>query len=182
MPDNYMTFAYRMGAGFSGDVTRMTPAAIIEPCATHQAGPPAFTGQAVTIDITSGGARPVAATTEPVYGIVVRGFPQQTPNASGYFGGQDFGSPVNPWGSAGQPISAVDVLRQGYMNVIVNGVTRKGGPVFVWVAASAGAHVRGGFEAVAGAAGETIALPSSCTYQGAADANGVTEIAFNVGM
>jgi hypothetical protein len=179
LADN-MNFGYRMGAGFPGEVTRMTPAAIIEPCATDPTTPPLFVGQVVTIDATSGCARPIALATEVAYGIVVRSFPTQAPNATGYYGAAGFGS-VSPWLTTGQPQNAVDVLRQGYINVNVNGATRKGGPVFVWTAATAAPHVQGGLEAATpGANG--FQLPASCTYQGAADANGVTEIAFNIGL
>jgi hypothetical protein len=175
-----MEMPFRMGAGFPGEVTRMTPAAIIEPCATDPTNPPGFVGQALTIDATSGCARPVMAATEVCYGIAVRSFPTQSPNASGYYGAQGFGA-VSPWLTAGQPQNAVDVCRQGYLNVTVNGTTRKGGTVYVWSAATAAPHVQGGFEATSpGANG--FALPASCTFQGAADANGVTEIAFNIGL
>jgi hypothetical protein len=88
---------------------------------------------------------------------------------------------VSPWLAAGQPQNAVDVCRQGYIGVTVNGATRKGGTVYVWSAATAAPHVQGGFEAATpGANG--FALPASCTFQGAADANGNVELAFNIGL
>jgi hypothetical protein len=178
--DNYSQMQYRMGAVFAGDITRMTPAAIVEPCVTDPTNPPSFTGQALTIDATSNCARPVMAATEHVYGISVRGFPTQAPNASGYYGQAGFGA-VSPWLAAGQPQNAVDVLRQGYIGVQVNGATVKGGTVYVWSAATAAPHVQGGFEAATpGVNG--FALPTSCTFQGAADANGMVEIAFNIGL
>jgi hypothetical protein len=178
--DNYSQFPYRMGAGFPGDITRMTPAAIIEPKPTDPTNPPQFQGQALVLDATSGAARPVMAATEHIYGISVRGFPTQAPNAGGYYGAQGFGN-VSPWLTAGQPQNAVDICRQGYIMVNVNGTTMSGGAVFVWAAASAAPHVQGGFEAAA-TAGSTIALPTSCTYQGQADGNGNVEIAFNIGL
>jgi hypothetical protein len=179
MPDA-MVYTYRMPAGAVGDVTRMTPAAIIEPCASDPTNPPQFVGQAVTVDAVSGGVRPVALATELVYGIVVRAFPTQVPNASGYYGAQGFGS-ATPWLAAGQPPANVDVLRQGYILVAANGATRKGGRVWVWISATAAPHVQGGFEA-ADQTTNSQELPASCTFNGAADANGNVELAFNIGL
>jgi hypothetical protein len=179
MPDA-MVYTYRMPAGSVGDVTRMTPAAIIEPCASDPTLPPQFVGQAVTVDAVSGGVRPVALATERVYGIVVRAFPTQAPNASGYYGAQGFGT-VAPWLAAGQPPAAVDVLRQGYILVQVNGTSRKGLPVYVWISATAAPHLQGGFEAVDQTT-NSLLLPTSCTFNGAADANGNVELAFNIGL
>lgn len=179
-------FPFRMPATFIGDVTRMTPAAIIEPCASDTTAPPTFLGQAVVVDATSGGVRPITPADTPasgavVYGVTVRGFPMQPPNASGYFGALGFGK-VAPWLLPGQPPGALDVLRQGYIGVQVNGTPRKGGRVWVWVAADdpANNHYQGGFEAAASGA-NTVQLPPTCTFQGSPGPLNDVELAFNVG-
>ncbi|HEU0215152.1 MAG TPA: hypothetical protein VFQ90_00725 [Stellaceae bacterium] len=157
----------------------MTPAAIIEPCASDPTNPPPQLGIVVTIDGASSGVRPIAAATEAPYGVMVRAYPTQAPNATGYYGAQGFG-PVVPWLAAGQPLKNVDVLRQGYILVPVNGQPKKGNPVHIWFAASAAPHVQGGFEAAA-TAGSTIELGGGTTFNGSPDANGIVEIAWNVG-
>ena len=56
---------------------------------------------------------------------------------------------------------------------------KKGGPVFIWTAASAGANVQGAFVDTLTAGSTTAALPG-VTFNGTPDASGVTEICFNV--
>lgn len=172
-----MAFQYRMPAGFVGDVTRMTPAAIIEPCGADPTSPPTMFGQVVTVDATSAAVRPIALAAEVPYGVTVRGFPGQAPNASGYYGAAGFGN-VIPWLAAGNPQPTVDVMRQGYMMVNTQGTPRKGLPVFVWTAATAAPHTRGGFEAVDPTTNGR-AIPN-CTFNGAADAFGNVEISFGI--
>jgi hypothetical protein len=170
-----VAFAYRMPVAVApGEVNRAHPATI-EPVSVDQALPPTAYGQAVMIDSTSQGARPVQAgdsTATDVYGFTVRPYPFQTP-AAGAYGAQPLGA------AAAQTIQAMDVLRAGYIIVPVNGAPRKGGAVFVWVAASAAPHVQGGCEAAA-TAGSTIQLPVKSTFNGVPDATGLVEIAYNV--
>src|SRR5262249_5668758 len=52
--------AYRMQAGFPGDVNRMHPASI-EPCLIDASAPPTAYGQAVLVDGTTQGVRPLVA-------------------------------------------------------------------------------------------------------------------------
>ena len=74
--------------------------------------------------------------------------------------------------NAQQPL---DVLRMGYMMVQVsNGTPRKGDPVFIWVAATAGANVQGSVRTSA-SAGNTAAI-TNAFFNGPADASGVAEI------
>jgi hypothetical protein len=178
--DNYSQMAFRMGVGFPGDLTRMTPAAKVEPCLADPTNPPTALGQAVQLVAASGGVAPVTAAAQQVWGVTVRGYPMQPPNASGFYGQAPFGN-VSPWLTAGNPNGAVDVLRSGYMTVQVNGTPVRGGAVFIWIAATAAPHVQGGFEA-AGTVGSTVQLPQTCTYQSGPDANGVCELAFNIGI
>jgi hypothetical protein len=172
-------FAYRMGAGFAGDVGRFHPFTI-EPCRISATSPPLTPGVAVVMDPATMSVRALAAgdtALTSIYGITVRAYPTQggTPS-SAPFGRVVLGTPgqLNTDG-------AVDVLRMGYIMAPVVGNSRKGDPVFVWIAASGGGHVQGGFEAAAGAAGNTIQLAgATTTFNSVPDANGITEIAFNI--
>lgn len=174
---SFMAFQYRMGAGFQGDVNRVHPFSV-EPVILDPTNPPTFFGEPVAINTASMGVRALAAgdaALTDIYGVLVRPYPSQNGSIDG-FGTFPFGSSTPP--ALGRPM---DVLRMGYIMVRVNGATRKGGPVFIWIAASAGAHVQGGFEAAAGAAGETIALTlPKTTYNGVPDPNGIVELAYNI--
>jgi hypothetical protein len=171
--DNSMAITFRMRAGFPGEVNRSHPASI-EPCLVDAAAPPTAYGQAVLIDPTTQGVRPcvigdVALT--DVWGFTVRPYPFQQASATNY-GATNFGDSVPP------ASGAIDVLKIGYIFTRLGGsaAALKGGAVFVWVAASAGAHVQGQVEAVA-SAGNTMALdPKRYQFNGPADAGGLVEI------
>lgn len=171
---------FRMGAGFVGDVNRVHPASI-EPALPDPNTPPTAYGQPVVVVAATNGVRPLVAgdtALTDIYGITVKPYPGQ-PNSATLFGTlstQGLGGTLTP-----PPNQTIDILRSGYIMVKVSGsvAVAKGGAVFVWVAASGGSHVQGGFEPVA-SAGNTIPLPSKCTWNGPADANGIAEIAFNV--
>lgn len=167
-----VAYTYRMGAGFPGDVNRMHPASI-EPCLIDAAAPPTAYGQPVLVDPTTQGVRPMTVGDDglsEIYGITVRSFPGQQASASNY-GAVAFGSNAPP------ATGVIDVLKSGYIMVQLNtGTPVKGGAVFVWVAASAGAHVQGGFE-VAATPGSTAALdPAIYSFNGPPDSSGVTEV------
>lgn len=174
-------FTFRMGAGFAGEVNRTHPVSI-EPCLIDPANPPLFYGEAVMADVTAtnGVRAPVAGDSAAagVFGVTVRPFPLQ-PGAASNFGAVALGAAQAP------PVSGViDILKSGYIVVSLSGATQpvKGSPVFVWVAASGGGHTQGGFEAAA-TGGSTIALDASGTrfyFNGAPDASGLVEIAFNL--
>lgn len=173
------TITYRMGAGFEGDITRVHPFDA-EPALIDPTNPPLGYGRAVVAVAASNGVRNMLAgdtALTAIYGITVRSFPGQ-PASTVLFGSL---SNVG-FGSAAPPAQAsVDVLRKGYIIAKLGGATAaaKGGAVFVWVAASAGSHTQGGFEAAA-TAGSTIALDSKTTWNGPADASGFAELAFNI--
>jgi hypothetical protein len=168
-----VAFAYRMGAGFPGDVNRTHPASIV-PGLMDTDDPVAAYGYPVLVDNAAAAYRGVLtadqATVTSIAGVLVRPYPtQQTTQTS-------MDSPI---GAATPPTSGVvDVIEDGFVlvknnNNAVNAAT-KGGAVYVWAAASAGNHVEGGFEAAA-TGGSTIAL-TNAEFNGPADANGVCEI------
>jgi len=177
-----VSFKYRMGAGFLGDVNRTHPASI-EPNFPDPTNPPTFYGQPVVVNSATGCVRAILATDSAltaVYGITVRPFPYQQTQAQ---------SLTQPFGGAIPPTKqAIDVLKSGYVIVGVYGATVKGGSVFVWYAAAAGNHVQGGFEA-ATSAGNTFQLTANnnAYFNGAPDVSAIVnsnvnavELAFNV--
>ncbi len=170
-------FKFRMGAGFAGDVNRSHPASI-EPCLIDAAAPPTQYGQPVLVDATTQGVRPFAAgdqsnTVAAGYGLTVRPYPTQQASASN-FGQADIGAAI--------PLTSgvLDVLRAGYIMVQIPAgqAPVKGSPVYVWAAASTGAHILGGVEATYSAGNTTQLL--NATFNGSPDATGVAEIAFNI--
>ena len=170
-------FPFRMGAGFAGDINRTHPASV-EPTLIDSSAPPTAYGQPVLVDATTQGVRPFASgdqsnTVAAGYGITVRPYPTQQSSAS------NFGAAAI--GAATPPTSGImDVLRAGYImiNLPAGGTPVKGGAVYVWAAASTGAHVLGGVEA-AYTAGSTTQLLNA-TFNGSPDANGNVEVAFNI--
>jgi hypothetical protein len=171
--DNSMAITFRMRAGFPGEVNRSHPASI-EPCLVDAAAPPTAYGQPVVIDPTTQGVRPLVvgdvALTD-VWGFTVRPYPFQQSSATN-FGATNFGDAVPP------ASGAIDVLKIGYIMTRLGGSTAalKGGAIFIWVAASAGAHVQGQVESVA-TGGSTVALdPKRYSFNSPADAGGICEI------
>jgi hypothetical protein len=168
-----VSIAYRMAAGFPGDISRTHPATV-EPAEMDPNNPPTAYGQAVVVDATTQGVRPLGASDgslTDIYGITVRPFPIQTSTTSNAGIGA-----VTP------PVTGpMDVIRRGCMMATLNGSTlsAKGQPVYVWIAASTGNHVQGGFEAAA-STGNTIQLGMKTTFNGPPDANGVVEIELNI--
>lgn len=172
-----VAFNLRMGAGSPGDITRHAPPGTIEPCYADPANPPTQFGVAVMADLTAtNGVRNVVAGDNggtSIYGITVRPYPIQQGTTANYSGAVGFG------GGGPAPGQPLDVLRSGYILGYINGVPQKGGPVFVWVAASTGSHIQGTFEIV-GSGGNTIALDSKSTFSAGVDANSNGEICFNI--
>jgi hypothetical protein len=171
-----VAYAYRMPVATApGEVNRAHPFNI-EPCGIDQAIPPTAFGQAVVVDRTSQGVRPVQAGDTAityVYGFTVRPYPYQAGSAGAY-------GAANLGGGTPALVQAMDVLRSGYIIVPVVGTPHKGDPVFIWIAVSGGGHVQGGAEAAA-TAGSTIQLASTkSTFNGMPDSTGLVEIAFNV--
>lgn len=176
-----VAFLTRMPAGIPGEVNRGW-ACVIEPIAvtpSGTAGAPTAYGIPIVVDQTAGNvgnARMLAAgdqsaTGTIVYGLLARPYPTQ----SGVW------SPDPTIGAATPPPQgSVDVLRSGYMTVLLSGSTAavKGNQVYIWVAAPSGTHILGGFEST-NPSGSGFALPAA-QFMGPADAAGNVEIVFNV--
>ncbi len=166
-----VAFTYRMGAGFPGDVNRTHPASIL-PGLMNTTNPVRLYGDPVVIDTATNSYRGIlvgdtAVTT--IAGILVRPYPTQ----------QTTGGMTSTLGAAVPPVTGVvDVLNDGFIIARCNNFAAqqptKGGAVFIWYAASTGAHVQGGFESVA-TGGSTIAI-TNARWNGPTDANGITEI------
>jgi hypothetical protein len=171
-------FTFRMLTGFPGTVNRTHPASI-EPCLVDSNAPVTSYGTAVLIDSVTQGARPFSAadTTTPVapYGIGARPYPIQ----------QQTGGMTATIGTSAPPSTQpLDVLKSGYIlaylnNFAVNNAV-KNGPVYIRIAASAGQHVQGGFEALADMLGTNTVLVSNAYFNGPAGPDGVVEIGFNL--
>lgn len=166
-----IAFQGRMGAGFPGDVNRTHPVAI-EPCLIDEDDPAEGYGIPVLVDAVTQGVRQfvagdASANAVRPWGFTVRPYPQQVEAATNY-GAQDFGSAIPP------VAGIIDVMKLGYIMAVVNGAPVKGGQVYVWCAAAAGAHVQGGLEAAADV-GNTAPL-ENCYFNGIPDAAGVVEV------
>lgn len=172
-----VAFAFRMGAGFPGEVNRTHPVTI-EPCLISAASPPTAFGQAVLLAAANAGVRPLVAgdvNVTSTFGVTVRPYPYQQSS------GTDFGT-ANLGAGTPPTTGVTDVLRSGYIMVkIPAGQTpAKGDPVYVWTAASTGVHVQGGFEAVVDHGTNTTPALTGVTFNGPPDAQGNVEICFNV--
>jgi hypothetical protein len=176
-------FKFRMGAGFLGDVNRTHPASI-EPALQSNTPATAF-GQPVVIAAdTTNGVRPLAPGDNgltAIFGITVRPYPLQAATAPNDFGGTQSAGGAITQGGTPPAKGAIDILKSGYIIGKLSGGTQpaKGGAVFIWVAASSGNHVQGGFEAAA-TGGSTMALDAKSYFNGPSDANGNVEVAFNL--
>jgi len=175
---NDTAFTFRMGAGFAGDVNRGHPASI-QPALISPVNPVILYGQAVIIDATAGnnnGVRALQAgdtALTDIWGVAVRPYPIQQSTTSSPYGEVPYGAIAAP------TMQPLDVLRGGYIMVPVVGQSVKGGAVYIWVAASGGGHVQGGFEIVA-SAGNTCSLSASgYQFNSPPDANGIAELILN---
>lgn len=166
------SYQFRMGSGAAGDISRAHPASI-QPCLGDPNAFPTAYGQAVTVDATTQGVRPIVAGDSgltAIWGITCRPYPIQQSTTSNSYGEVNYGSIAPP---SAQPI---DVMTMGYMMVSVVGAPVKGGPVYIWYAPNSGSHVQGGFEA-ANTGGSTLELLSTSYYwNNGADSNGIAEI------
>ena len=179
-----VAFLYRIPAGIPGDVNRSFGARVeainVTPFGTT--GAPTAYGVPMVVDQTGGNvgnARTVQAadTAALIYGILVRPYPSQSlPVVTAGTGLYN-----DPFGAGVPPAKGpVDVLRAGYISVLLSGSTAaaKGAPVYIWTAAPSGQHITGGFEAT-NPSTNGIAL-NNTYFMGPADANGNTEIMFNL--
>lgn len=171
-----VVFKFRMNAGSPGEVNRSHPCTI-EPALIDASAPPTAYGQAVVVDPTTQGVRPLVAgdsALTDIYGITVRPYPLQQNSASPSLG------------AATPPTSGViDVLRSGY--ILVQGYTGistvKGGNVYIIVSVTSGVYVQGYFSATSAPGGSTtieITGNDKTSFNGTQDAVNVVEVAFNV--
>lgn len=159
----------RMPAGIAGDPNRAFDFSIytenLTPVGTT--GHPTAYGIPVFIDATTGNVRMLAAGDAAVHGILVRPYPGR--------------SSTDALGVATPPDSGpCDVLRRGCIAVLLSGSSAavKGGQVYIWTAAASGTHIVGGFESTdPTSSGITL---TGAKFRGPADANGITEIEFNL--
>jgi len=173
MPDS--VFLYRMPAGIPGEVTRFSTIGTTIAAQQQNAATP-FTSFGTVGTIDTNGARPIIATdtaapTTPI-GISVRPF-VSTDNTVANPGVVPFAAGVP------MPKGIIDMLFRGYINMKLNGAAAavKGAPVYVYYGTSTGNHVQGGIEGASGA--NLWALPGAY-FTGPADAQGNTEIQFNI--
>lgn len=162
-------FTFRMPGGIPGDINRAQQATVeaanVTPFGTTGA-PPAY-GLGVLIDATTGNVRIPAAGDAALYGVLARPFPT--------------GASQDALGVSTPPTKGiVDVLKRGYMTVLLSGATapKKAGAVYCRIQNAGAGQFVGGFEAAADG-GNTI-LIAGAYFMGPADANGNTEIAFNI--
>ena len=107
-------FLYRMPSGSPGSVTRANAATVIEPqvvTPSGTTGAPTAYGVPLVVDATGGNVgnmRTIATGDTAVYGVLVRPYPT--------------GASQDPLGTSTPPASgACDVLKNGYMSVILSG-------------------------------------------------------------
>lgn len=165
-----VAFTFRMGAGFPGDINRTHPFSV-EPALTDTTDVIAAYGNPVLYKTANNSYKGFVAadSTTPVIaaGFLVRPFPTQ----------QSSGGMSSALGSATPPTSGViDVLNEGYiMSKLPAGVVvAKGGPVYVWFAATAGNNIQGGL--VGAASAGNAALITNAKFNGPADAAGNVEV------
>lgn len=170
----------RMPAGSPGTVTRTHPASIFPGLNDAVGGDPlTLYGQAAMYTATNSYRSVLAsdqAASTAIAGVTVRPYPVQgVPTAT-------MGAPESFNTGGPQPSGEVDILKSGSILVLVSGATtnvKLGAPVYIWAAASSGAHVLGGFEADA-SGGNTFPLDNKTAWNGPPDANGVAELCFNI--
>ena len=166
-------YLLRAPAGIPGVVSRPQDSTIepvtITPFGTT--GAPGAFGLACQIDATTGELRIVADPDAAVYGFLARPFPAVGGNSASQ---QGLGTAVPP------ALGNVDVMVRGYMTLHLSGATAaaKGGAVYVWSSASAGANVQG--EVVAADPTTDGFVVARSYFMGPADADGNVEIGFNI--
>ena|ERR1700677_1918042 len=166
-------YLYRMPSGVPGEVTRgwgnsIIEAQIVTPTTFNSgASSPTAYGVPMNVDNTAGNIgnmRTVAVGDTAIYGVLVRPYPT--------------GASQDPLGTSTPPANGpCDILKSGYMTVLLSLgsiACVKGGQVYVWVAATSGSHVQGGFEAAS--SGSTISY-TGAYFMGPADASNNVEIA-----
>ena len=142
-----------MTRGFAGELTRGYYDATTEVKANDATAPVKAFGVPVKLNTAADGVTVCTATSDKVYGYSVREYGQ-----------------VDAQGVQDQTL--VTVMKRGYMAVkLASGTAKLGGTVYL--------NATGGLTADAGSAPANTAIPN-CVFMGAADSDGLVEIAFNI--
>jgi hypothetical protein len=161
----------RIPAGIAGSVSRVEHLTA-EAQMPDPAVPITAFGLPVKIG-TNGRLQPITTgdVATAVYGFLIRPMP-----GFAYTGATTAFGPGAPPTVADH---ALDVMRRGYMQVVINaGTASKNSPVYVRVAAATGPKPLGGIEATADSTNTIVVV--GATFMGAADASGNTEISYNI--
>jgi hypothetical protein len=159
-------FAFRMPAGIAGTLSRSAAQSTVD-TVNLTANSFAAYGLGGLIDAVTGNFRIPAAGDAAITGVLVRPFP--TNNSQ------------DGLGVSTPPAKGLaDRLQRGFISVLLGGATAavKDGAVYCRIQNAAAGKPIGGFEAAADG-GNTI-LVAGARFSGPADANGVTELAFNI--
>lgn len=138
-----VSFLAQSPSGFIGRVTRFVPTPNISPDVNDTTNPVSAFGLAV-MNTAQNTVRNILATdagSKFISGVAVQPYPFQASSATNY-GAQAFTQLTVP------PPGTIDTLREGFITVYCNNGSSasKISPVCVWVAASTGNHIQGGFE------------------------------------
>lgn len=170
-----VAYATRFGVGFAGAVSRQE-ASTIEPETFNSANMPTAFGVALRFTTTNGvtNVEPAVGSGDVVVGFLARPFVDI--GAAGY---DAFGAEAPRVGSN------ANLLRRGYIVVklatgdYTAGTCLKGTPVYLrTTVASSPARPVGGLADSSGSTGTTV-IPGA-VFMGPPDANGFTEIAYNI--
>ncbi len=161
-----VAYAFRMPQGIPGDINRIHPVSVVAE-KNDATNPVAQYGYPVVASSANNSVRGLIATDTAVtkiHGVVARPYPSQS-TATGFgVGAPDAGA-------------IVDNVRAGFVFVqLPAGSTApaKEGAVHVWIAATSGVNVQGGFQSAA-SAGNTVAI-TNARFVGGMDATNVAEI------
>jgi hypothetical protein len=146
-------FLYRMPAGLAGAVSRIE-ALVSEPNLIDTTTPPTVFG--IPVKLVSGKIQKCASGNTP-YGFLIRPYPTQSATSEAL-------------GTATPSLlQTCDVMKSGYMQVVSAGVPAKDGQVYFLDADGT----------ITASATSSTAIVG-CKFMGAADANGLVEIAYNL--
>ncbi|MCX5516227.1 hypothetical protein C3941_19755 [Kaistia algarum] len=162
-----VAYATRVPAGFAGTVSR-TDSLTIEQGIIDSGTPP--TAYGAFTKVVAGKIQPLASGDAGTVsnGLAVRPYPAQ--------------STTNGLGAATPPTSGIiDVLRRGYMSVVLKlGTAAKGGQVYAVTTAGGTVVVGDIVTAASPAGGGTGVAITGAFFTGPADANGIVEVAYNI--
>jgi hypothetical protein len=172
-----ISFLAQSPTGFIGRLTRTVPAPKVFPYLQDGTNPVASFGLAClqTASTVRGMLAGDTAVTS-IFGITVGNFPFQQQSTNNY-GSATIG------GLIACPTSGVlDVMKSGAMMVYCNSAqaptANLTSGVYVWIAATSGTHIQGGFETAANSTNTIGPLPNAY-FNGPGDSTGAIELTFN---